>query len=427
MISGKYHHSHIQDIIDNDIKNKAKIIPRWLSLYGTSKVIYQSGKIQKHPMKRQHDSEYWLYGQPHDDADACSRYINEMLQRNPKYQVSMFLLVSKKDIIDVFKNMNSEKFIIKFGVKNETDSIFSIKITKKDYDDFGNVLIMRTAKPEIYFAVTNEPRFFVETVLRPFINSFYPEISRAFLSSQEIQQILEMLESKSKVKIIVDRITAYKRIAHKISYNKKTRRAESSLDSKESAVTYTGKPYKESFDDAISNDQWIDKIQFHLLKNDHINMQGYFSRSSLFKFRYGFSPFYQIVAPYIIELVEKKFKLYSNRSRTKDKTRPAPLVIALDHDVFEDVEQNSRFIESMKKMTHVSTSIYHSNPYIHISLVDYLDGSSFDIWVLSANKITIVPQLRASHSSVARLLNHIFERFREGKILEYEGYVKSRR
>ncbi|MCY4490973.1 MAG: hypothetical protein OXC46_05850 [Thaumarchaeota archaeon] len=369
-------------------------------------------------------SKYWLYEKPHDDAETCNRYINEMLQRNPKYQVSIFLLVSKKDIIGVLKKMNTEKFIIKFGVKNETDSIFSIKIAKKDSDDFGNVLIMSTSKSEIYFAITTESHIFVESVLRPFINSFYPEISRAFLSSQEIQQILEMLENKSNLKIITDKITAYKRISHKIGFNKK-RQTGTSIDSKESAVTYTGKPYKESFGDAISNDQWIDKIQFHLLRNDHKSMQCYFSRSSLFRFRYGFSPFYQIVTPYIIELVEKKFKLYSNRSRTEDKTRPAPLVIALDHDMFEDMEQNSRFIQSMKKMTHVSTSTYHSNSYIHISLVDYLDGSSFDIWVLSANKITIVPQLRASHSSVARLLNHIFERFSEGKILEYEGYVKS--
>ncbi len=376
-------------------------------------------------MWEKYGSEYWLYKQTHDDSDTCAGYIDEMLHRNRKYQISMFLLVSKKDIFQNIKNIKSPRFVVDFGDGNKTNSIFSIRVAKKDSEQFGNVLIVNTPKPEVYFAVTDEPRLFVESVLRPFINSFYPEISLAFLSSSEIQQILEKLENATEGEIIVDRITAYKRIAHKIVYNRKTKRKEQSVDSKESAVTYTGRPYRESFDDAFANDQWIDKVQFHLLKKDVISMGGYFSRGGLFKFRDAFSPFYQMIMPHIIEIIEKKFKLYSNRSRTENKAKPSPLVIDLDYDVFENVDQNHRFIESVKKMSYASTSVYHSNPYVHISLVDYLDGSSFDIWVLSANRITIVPQLRASQSSVARLMNHIFERFREGKVREYEGYIKS--
>jgi hypothetical protein len=56
---------------------------------------------------------------------------------------------------------------------------------------------------------------------------------------------------------------------------------------------------------------------------------------------------------------------------------------------------------------------------VNVSLVDYLDGSSFDVWVLSNKEITLVPQLRASEASIARLMNHIFEKFGEGIIKEY--------
>ena len=366
-------------------------------------------------MKQHYEHQYLLYEQTLAGIDTCTKYIDGMMHSNPKYQISMFLLVSKKDIFDVFKDTDSAKFDTSFRARNESNSVFSMKIARKDSEPSGNVLIVKTSKPEIYFAFTDEPRLFVESVLRPFVNSHYPEISRAFLSSSEIRGVLEKLETTTRGKIIADRITAYKRIAQK-----KNRKKKSNFELKESAITYTGKPYREIFDDASDNDRWVDKIQFHLVKNDITGMEGYFSRGGLFKFRRDFSIFSQIIMPHIIELVEDKFKLYSNRARTESQIQPSPLVIDLDYDVFADQNQNVRFIESLKKMPHASSSVYHSNPYVHISLVDYLDGSSFDIWVLSVNKITVVPQLRASRSSVARLLNHIFERFGEGKIREYD-------
>ena len=49
-----------------------------------------------------------------------------------------------------------------------------------------------------------------------------------------------------------------------------------------------------------------------------------------------------------------------------------------------------------------------------------MDGSSFDIWILSTRQILIVPQMRATHASIARLANHIFERFGEGSVADHE-------
>ena len=71
-------------------------------------------------------------------------------------------------------------------------------------------------------------------------------------------------------------------------------------------------------------------------------------------------------------------------------------------------------------MPHITLSVYHSSSYVHMSLVDYMDGSSFDIWILSTRQIVVVPQMRATHTSIARLTNHIFERFGEGSVADHE-------
>ena len=86
--------------------------------------------------------------------------------------------------------------------------------------------------------------------------------------------------------------------------------------------------------------------------------------------------------------------------------------------MFKDVKQNKRLIKAISELPKSTYTLYHGNPYVHASLVDYYDGSSYDIWVLSEDKITIVPQIKASFSSMSRLCEHIFKKFREGEIKE---------
>ena len=59
-------------------------------------------------------------------------------------------------------------------------------------------------------------------------------------------------------------------------------------------------------------------------------------------------------------------------------------------------------------------AVLHENPYVHVSLIDFFDGSAFDIFATSRKAVTIVPQVGASPFSLNRLCNHIFENFREG-------------
>jgi hypothetical protein len=51
--------------------------------------------------------------------------------------------------------------------------------------------------------------------------------------------------------------------------------------------------------------------------------------------------------------------------------------------------------------------------------LDYYDGSSFDVWVVSNNRIVVVPQFRGSLQAIKRLVNHIFDTYAEGQIEDY--------
>lgn len=378
---------------------------------------------------------YWLYDFPHSDADSLAGHLEDFLKGDYNNTLSIFVVVSKKNLKELIQSWHSSKFRIEFGTLGSNNKIFSIRISRntqgKKVDEFGSVLIIKSPVKEVYFVMTDESNEFVHTVLRPFLNSYYPDISRVYINSAELQLMLEKLETVTKGKVVVEKVIAYSRIPYEqkeyiLSEEEDLFMKERRMNKRkrQAAVIYTQKPYRESFAEAVANDQWVDKVQFNLVDKSRVLLEGYVSRSGLIRMSRSFYPFYQTLSPLIIDIIQKKFELYSNRARKKDNRSPSPLVIEFDHDIFRDVALNHRFIDSLNAMSYVSLSVYHSNPYVHLSLVDYLDGSAFDIWVLSADRITVVPQLRASEASISRLMNHIFETFREGTIKEYVANVQ---
>ena len=113
-------------------------------------------------------------------------------------------------------------------------------------------------------------------------------------------------------------------------------------------------------------------------------------------------------------------ELLSNRQRKKEENfKPKPIVIEYKIDIFRDKNQNRRLIEVLQGIPYSSLSVAHANPYLNCSFVDFKDGSSYDIWILSNNEITIIPQMRSTYASIERLSHHIFIGLREGLIKDY--------
>lgn len=117
--------------------------------------------------------------------------------------------------------------------------------------------------------------------------------------------------------------------------------------------------------------------------------------------------------------ISQRQRLYSGRDRGRVFERPAqPLAISYGSPVFADKAHNAMLLRVLRDMTHASLSVYHGNPYLHATLVDRLDGSSFSIWVLSAERIIVMPGARATSTALDRLVSHIMTKFREGQVAD---------
>jgi hypothetical protein len=146
-------------------------------------------------------------------------------------------------------------------------------------------------------------------------------------------------------------------------------------------------------------------------------LSGFISRDGIFQCEKDFKLFYSTIIENGVNIFFKRKEKLSNRARVKETNYESkPLFIEFEEPIFKDKNQNKRLIDVLRNLVRSANSVIHDNPYVHATITDYIDNSNYEIWVLSNNRITIVPQTVCTMSSLNRFCDHISKEFQEGAI-----------
>jgi hypothetical protein len=188
-----------------------------------------------------------------------------------------------------------------------------------------------------------------------------------------------------------------------------------------SAVTWPNMSLNEAFSFLHENNGWFKSLQFEAKRYNNVITEISIDRQGRIRTDRQFMMVYDGFIKPLAKILNGNYQLFSKRSRREvANLAPRPLSIDYSTDVFNDVTANKSFITAVSKLEKASISVLHGNPYIQMSVTDYIDGSSFDIWVLKSNQIIVVPQMKGTIAGIKRLVNHIFDSFAEGEINNYE-------
>jgi hypothetical protein len=181
---------------------------------------------------------------------------------------------------------------------------------------------------------------------------------------------------------------------------------------------------EDSFQWVYDHNGWFESLSFDVKVNNQLISGISFSRRGLIKANGLIEEVYQSFIKPVTKTLHENIEFFSHRSRLdRPDLSPRPIVVQFDDDQFADIGENQRFISSLRRMNSASISVLHGNPYLHVSILDYLDGSAFDLWILEQQKLVIVPQLQVSVAAIKRLINHIYDNYAEGNLGNYqEGY-----
>ncbi len=347
------------------------------------------------------DSLYWLENV--NSITDLGNILDEFLKKRGFEIQSCLFLFDNEDPIKLFKNWNVG-YDITFKELNKESYFY---LTEFEYEEKKGIgyFFRHPDYKNVFVFLTFEKSKIFNHVLQKFFNKHYPQLSRIFLTSFELEQIIKSIEDFVKERVFTKWfVTKRKYInpASDVKYKKQE--------------IY----YKHAFIEAKESNQWVSSLRYSFKHNDRL-VSGYISRNGVLKYSNGhFFLFFSKLLDNIAKISEDRLRLFSDKARKKEEDYIAkPLLIEFEEELFDTKEKISDFVKNVfEKIPYSSYSIMHLNPYLQLSFNDFKDGSSYDLWIVSRTKMFITPQLRATYSSLMNLCNNIFERFKEGKIKE---------
>jgi hypothetical protein len=338
------------------------------------------------------------------DIYALARSFEYSSKMNKRYKVSFVALISKIDPIILFNEWKYNEFSFSIDSYHNFYEIRLKRIISRSDIAHGNrkvegsFCIFRYNDTDIWIAFTSDsPDFFENGVVR-FMESYKPDISRIYLSSGELRSLFEKLEEKLSSEVIVKKAVLYSHI-------------------KEGQINFEKEHFQELFNKAENDDRYVDKIEYHLKKESEIIYHGFISRDLISYYYSGnIYYFFDCFIPLIADRSAIKSEIFENKERSFGNEKIKPINIIFSRNVFRGRADNFRLIKALEKVRRGAVAVYHQNPYLHISFLDFIDGSNFDIFAIDSNEISIIPNFKCSMHSLMRVSEQISKDFDEGQI-----------
>ena len=262
----------------------------------------------------------------------------------------------------------------------------------------------------VFVAISLEPTTFFRRALLPLFHGLYPTVMLTFVAHRKMKRLLDLFKAEGDYTNLI--IT---RASQRLRYREGTQSKKIMP-----IVSWPDMTLDEAFQWIEEHNGWFQSIEFKVMSRDRTLAEIGFSRQGIINATTLFERAYQTFIIPVCKTIHANLKLFSRRARMERPDLSAnPLVIDFEHDQFQDVEENHRLIQAMQLLRGTSVSVLHGNPYVHLSILDYHDGSAFDLWVLDRQRLIIVPQLKASIPAIKRLINHVFDDYAEGRLLDY--------
>jgi hypothetical protein len=357
-----------------------------------------------------------------DKLDSWSGLVGRLadIRLEDNEVIQLATVGSGQNLAELFMSDRAPRGVVLKTSRNDLHLFrFTRKVGKKFPETVsGKFLVAESGNENIYFVVfVAAPRVW-RLGIQPLIESLYPRAARPFLTQTELKTLVDNIgltlqPSGRNIKIL--------------EVSSKKRLPRTARKRFESLREWTDTDVQDVFEVAREQHTWFRSISFDVVSQEDnrirsTGIRGRLSKHGYFYCNGEFELFEKTLVCRLSQFSSERVKFFSERDRvsTPDHS-PRPLRIKYQADIFKSKKQTQRLVESMRRFKHGTCTVLHANPYVHLSVVDNIDYSSAEVWVLSLDEILVVPQVRASEPALERIVSHLFEYFREGSISEYES------
>lgn len=275
-------------------------------------------------------------------------------------------------------------------------------------DSLGNEIALLTA-----VGTTRQWRDVADRLLR----LLYPAIYRPFLRQSELRDIFSSIQSRFDVasRLRFTRVSSVKRMLQRDSRR-----------DYESGLVWTDVDFEQAFASAEEDIVYFRNVKFELCSSHRVKhplissgIHGTGERNAHFSINKRADLLHASISATSRSRAASDHGLAQNRGRMVGSIGLArPILASFQDRMVLDSDNLSRLATVFRLYQSSSASITHGNPYLDITVVDFLDGSVFDLVVASQEHLLIVPHLRATESAVIRLCQFIYERVGDAEFVD---------
>lgn len=288
---------------------------------------------------------------------------------------------------------------------------YKFKENEHEQQNTGQFFVIQHEQySNVFIALSIEPSDFYRRALLPLIHSLYPRVMMTFITHKKLRRLLESFKSRGNFTDLV--IT---RASQRLRFQE-SKQARHIMP----VVSWPEMTLSQAFDWVHEQNGWFESLTFEAKREHRVLGDISFTRQGVIRTDAMMGRVFESFLTPVCKTIHENIQLFSHRARLeRSDLSTRPLIIDFEENQFEDVEENKRFIQAMRQLRTASISVLHGNPYVQLSILDYFDGSAFDLWILDQRQIVIVPQLKGSVPAIKRLINHIFDNYAEGHLVNY--------
>ncbi len=119
--------------------------------------------------------------------------------------------------------------------------------------------------------------------------------------------------------------------------------------------------------------------------------------------RGDFRLFHDVVLGRLTRAAEERRELLAGRERRPLEPVRETLSIGVDRVDLGDPRVRSELLRTLTGLRGLQAAVMHENPYLHVLVTDFLNASTFDVLITDDGRLDIVPGLRSSVGSLARV------------------------
>lgn len=117
--------------------------------------------------------------------------------------------------------------------------------------------------------------------------------------------------------------------------------------------------------------------------------------------------FVDVALHHLAALAANAVRIFEGRERQVHTPPPPPLSIDVPEGQFANPDHLRGFVVKLDRISDVGVAVLHGNPYLHVIVTDYRDGSNFDLFITDDRQIRLYPGFRTSVGALTRFADSL--------------------